>query len=233
MASGLIPWLTNAIRGIPGTIAGLPQGAEQTIAGAGQDINQAVIQPVIHPNPSTVASIGHAFYSPSTPQAPAAAPPTQTTTTTGPTYNQLATQAIEPIIKSLGTTPAALSAAIGPGGSQSYGGQGGGTIAQNIAGTLQTMTGDYQSGLNAMLQTIGTEQPTQSILKGMESLLSYPVGLSGQSGAPGGVETTPFLQTLYATLNAQRSGLAPPSTSSVGSGYNSSSITNAALYGSQ
>lgn len=240
MATGVIPgiadWLTGAIKGIPGLVQGIPSSVKGDLSGTntGQEINVKSIPPptgtVSNPLAQLGSSLGHALYTPAPPPAPATTPASQTVTTTGPTYNDLAKQAIEPIIKSLGTTPAALSAAIGPGGNTPYGGQGGGTISQNIASTMNTMVGDYQSGLNAMLQTIGTEQPTQSILKGMESLLSYPVGLTGQSGAPGGVETTPFLQTLYATLNAQRSGLAPPSTSTAGSGYNATNaVTQAAL----
>lgn len=234
MATGLLPdigdVLKNAALKFGGTLGSQYSDINNALNAGYNDLNNIRIPT---PGVPSLQQIGHALYNQPTPTKPAA-PSTTTTTTTGPSYQQLMDAIIQPMINNVGNTGINPNYGVAAGaGSIPYGGQGGGTVAQNISSTMQQMTNDYKGGLNAMLATSGAQQPLQSILKGMESLLSYPIGtLSGQAGAPSGVESIPFLQQLYASLNAQRSGYTPPSTSTGNNaGYNQGNVAQSVLGG--
>lgn len=205
---------------------GLAQDATsaQSIGGAVQHaLYNPGPAPASAPTPAQTASASNPTPpSPNSPTGalgPGAQIPSHVHTNDPLTYQQIMNASIGPLIKSMAaqTSPSAVNAALAPYGNTTS------SVGENIAHTLSTMTADYQQGLTAMLKTAGEQTPTQAILKGMEALISYPVsGLTGQQGAPAGVEETPFLQQLYATLNNQRSGIAPTiaNTGGASSGYN-------------
>lgn len=228
-SSGVLPWLAggaeniadwtkNAVAGIPSVLSQIPEAAKQIVTG----------QPTLPvTGPAIESAIGHALLS--SPPAPTPKPGGTTTyTETSPSFQQLAQAALAPAIRDLGKNLPNGGAAAAV--SIPYSEPGAGTVGQNISSTMQSMVKDYQAGLNAMLGQVGTAQPAQSVLKGMESLLAYPASFTGLEGAPASIAQTPFLQTLYESLNAQRNPttMNPVGTTSTSntSGYNSSSINS-------
>lgn len=250
MASGLIPWLANAAKKVPGVVSNAlpPPGGIQTNAPGNdtavqQQIHEAfgtppAIDNAIKSLPQHVnifKGIENALYSPAktpptgsggpgsaiTPSGPGSPPGTPGTVggqgksqTSAPhdplTYQQMVNTLVAPLIKQIGAGPGdpSINAALAP-----YSANGSPSLAKDISTNIQSSISDYQAGLTAMMNTASTADPLQAILAGMKSLITYPqAGLTGQQGAPPGVEQSPETQALYAALATERGGGTPTDT---------------------
>lgn len=226
---------------VEGGIGNVAQHGLAQDATAAQSIGGAVQHALYNPGPAP--AVGPTTNQTSSPQQLG---PNQPTGPMGPgaqvpihnpaydplTYQQIMNKSIGPMIRSLGqeagTSAPQINSALAP-----YQQGVPSSVGEQIASTMQAMTSDYQQGLSSMLKYSGQQPAITAILKGMSDILAFPVsGLLGQQGAPPGVEGTPFLQQLYATLNQERSGTTPStSTASTTTGYNNPNAVNAALAG--
>lgn len=189
-------------------------------------------------------AIGQALYNTGTPQPTAVVQPQSSANPLGPagphkasytppptgapelTYQQAMTRMDQPLINAAANVGGTTLAQGQPGAPAS--------ASQNISTTLQTMSSDYKQGLNLLLKTSGNMTPLEAELKGMAELIAYPVaGLTGQQGAPPGVEGIPFLESLYEALNQEREGVAPTTSSASNlAGYNNNNAVQTILSGS-